>query len=277
VDLNQFKFHNIDLSNINDIKLRLSMLPKYGWNEKNRSCYMIFAYPNGAKIREGRSGQVISIWPEVCIAMIKEVDYKDGNTKRWEIYPTRRDGMGWYKRPLSQVYAGRESAALVALLHLAEQNDKRKAKGGNKRGTNTTTATLPTPTFSEQLYLAYMTTYDDFSSDTKEIADICNTTLDEARKIGDKLEDAQLIQREKFEQHGGTRVSGRGIEKSREKGKFVSDTWQCSDTYDSITRLAAIDKFIEALPEAASEISDIIAADHTITRKNNLDVYGRLK
>lgn len=277
-ELQEFGPFSIYPEDIPNIQMRLSMMPKR--RQADQSVYLVFAYPENAKIRRVRDGgNVVSVWPESCIGMIAQVGEVHGSIKSWDVYPVLRSSAGWRKIPVRRV-EGRADAALELLTWLTNANWT-KAKPAEKRAWRKRRKVQTDPELHAMAVLtfdAYMKTYDNFSSDSREVGEALGVNNNTALHIGKVLENAELIVIEPFIQQVGMRVSGRGIGKSRgSRGRYEPDTWQCLDTYDTIDRLQAIDKFVEKCPDLAEVAKKYIADTMRETREQKIDVYHRIK
>lgn len=274
-DRARFGPHTIFPDHIQDIELRLAPMPRPDVSNP-QSAYMVFAYPVNAKIKASERSfpRVVSVWPEICIGIIKEEGHRDGATKIWAAYPVLRNGRGWRKASIGAT-PGRTGAAQIMLHWICAENAKRLPKESSNRSEikKATKAAIAHATFD-----AYMKAYDNFATDNREVSEALDITIEATREIGRALEQAGLIVIEPFEQHGAMRVSGAGIKKSRgDKGRYEPDTWQCYQTYDYLDRLQAIDLFIEKMPTVAALIKKYIADEMKRTRKEKIDVYQRIK
>jgi hypothetical protein len=236
------------------------------------AAYGVYAFPPDANAVKGRTGQTLSVDGEVFIGIIEGTYVGSaGKAKPYNVYPVKADRSGVYQKPKKMVVGSAMAQSWLLTFVL-----KRRAR---KVGLDPEVAVSNVENLHRdaaiRVWKAYMITYADFATDTRSIAEqICADSPDPmklARKIGDVLEKAGLICREKFEQHGGMRVSGgvpgvNQITRSREGGKFASDTWQCYETYDSIDAPAAIDLFIERLPNEDERIKDVIADEMKMER-----------
>lgn len=261
----EFKLDNLRDEWAIDIRFRLHRMAR---RDSDESSYLVYAYPVNAKVKRGRSGITVEHWPEVFIGALVSRERSVGKSKWWALHPVTADRFSTYVKAQGR-FPGREPAAQQLLRFVIERNRKRDERNAAKKQAKAAGATVARRLAATWTFQAYMLTFDSFSSDTKEIAEhITDSDLNHARHVGDLLEGAELIVREKVEQQGGLRVSGRSVTRSRERDKFAADSWQCLETYDYITRAAAIDLFIEKLPKLADRIKDVIAKEMKEARAN---------
>lgn len=250
------------------IDLQIVMMPK---RPGSLSVYLVFARPKNAKEHINHGGtNVYDYWPEVCIALLSEVPSEDNHgAKEWDVYPILRRVPGWRKRPVARI-VGRAQAALEAMAWLARENKERadpRARRAHKQRAHHHLKEVDNHAEAIATFEAYMMTFDNFSSDSREVGESMGISHVIAFNIGQRLAEAGLIQIEPFEMRGGMRVSGGGIKKSRGvRGSYEPDTWQCLETYDNIDRAQAIDLFIEKLPGVANICSKHIADEMRKTR-----------
>jgi hypothetical protein len=233
--LPDFQFDNIFIDQIENIELRLSMLPSWGTHQ---SIYLVYAYPRNAKQR--KTSGVLTVWPEFCLGMISPIG------PDWRAFPTRRDGTGWYKRAIG-TYDSRVTAANGLLTWLVDQNGKRHPERDSERADlediNPTGFTSDLH-LAIALYDAYMYTFDTLFLLPREIAKRLEINWQSSHMLGKILRNAGLIE-----------IAENGL-------------WGCLVTKEDISRLEAIDLFVEKLPKYANRITKYIAVDHKATRSD---------
>lgn len=123
INLREFRLNSILPDEVDQIRLRLVLL-----NTKpgRASTYLVLAFPENAKDKS--KGQIVVTWPEIAVGIMVEThgdgNQTDGTEKSWNVFPTKKDGSGWRKRPVMMV-RGRSYAALLLLDWWAQENDRR--------------------------------------------------------------------------------------------------------------------------------------------------------